>query len=56
MPDLCAVCGVCGEPVDGKVVSAHMDAHGLLLPQDWVLATWPDGVAILVNPETGGPA
>ncbi len=50
MTHLCAICDICGEPVDGNIVSGHMDSHGLLLPQDWVLSAWPDGISVLFDP------
>lgn len=54
MPDLAAICGVCDEPVDATTVSDHMDGHGLLLPQDWKLRSWPDGTAALIEPPEEG--
>ena len=52
MPDLLRPCGVenCEALVDANTVSEHMDGHGLLLPQDWNLATWPDGYPVLIDP------
>jgi hypothetical protein len=51
-----ALCGECGEAVDSRTVEAHMDAHGRLLPSDWTLTAWPDGTALIIDPETGLPA
>lgn len=44
-----ALCGDCGEPVTGSTVGEHMDQHGRLLPDDWNLASWPDGTAVLLD-------
>lgn len=49
MAEVAAICGECGEAVTSATVEAHMDAHGFLLPDDWKLATWPDGVQVLVD-------
>ena len=53
MADLLRPCGVenCEALVDASTVSEHMDSHGLLLPQDWNLATWPDGYPVLIDPD-----
>lgn len=50
MVDLLRPCGDCDELVDANTVSEHMDSHGRLLPQDWNLATWPDGYPVLIDP------
>lgn len=55
MSELRAVCEVCDEPVDANSVEAHMDRHGLLIPRDWRLRTWPDGAQVLLPPEEAGP-
>ena len=57
MSHLKAICDFddCGELVDAETVNEHMESHGAHFPHQWKLKRWPDGTAVVIDPNVGPP-